>query len=138
MDEEIKKSLFDIKTSIESIHEYLGEKKDFELFCSQKVVKRAIEREFEIIGEALNRILKANSDIPITDSRKIVNLRNYIIHVYDNVVDEILWGIIIKHLPILEKEVEGLLKEDEESTQTDGSSLDDEVGNEGQQFSEKE
>jgi uncharacterized protein with HEPN domain len=109
MDEEIKKPLFDIKTSIESIYEYLGEEKDFELFSSQKIVKRAIEREFQIIGEALNRILKIDSDIPITDSRKIVNLRNYIIHAYGNVVDEILWGIIIKNLPILEKEIKELL-----------------------------
>lgn len=47
MDEEIKKSLFDIKTSIESIHEYLKEISDFEEFCRQKVVRRAVEREFE-------------------------------------------------------------------------------------------
>lgn len=115
MDEEIKKSLFDIKTSIESIHEYLGEKKDFKQFCSQKVVKRAVEREFEIIGEALNRILKIDNAIAITDSRKIVNLRNYIIHAYDNVVDEILWGIVVRHLPKLEEEVKTLLSEEEKN-----------------------
>jgi uncharacterized protein with HEPN domain len=119
MDDEIKKWLFDIENSIESIYEYLGEKKDFNSFCTHKVVKRAVEREFEIIGEALNRILKADEAIAITDSRKIVNLRNYIIHAYDNVVDEILWGIIIKHLPKLEKEVIGLLKDG--GSQTTGS-----------------
>ena len=113
MDEEIKKSLFDIKTSIESIYEYLGEKRDFERFKSQKVIKRAVEREFEIIGEALNRILKIDNTIAITSSRKIVDLRNYIIHAYDNVADEILWGIIINHLPKLEKEVKEFLKEKE-------------------------
>jgi uncharacterized protein with HEPN domain len=109
MDEEIKKYLFDIKTSIESIHEYLGDKKDFDWFCAQKVVRRAVEREFEIIGEALNRILKIENTISITNARKIVNLRNYIIHAYDNVVNEILWGIIIKHIPVLEVEVTNLL-----------------------------
>jgi len=119
MDEEIKKSLFDIKTSIESIHEYVGEKKDFELFCSQKVVKRAVEREFEIIGEALNRVLKIDNAIPITNPRKIVNLRNHIIHAYDNVVDEILWGIIINHLPVLEEEVKKLIDEKEENEPED-------------------
>ena len=119
MDEEIKKSLFDIKTSIESIHEYLGEKRDFELFCSQKIVKRAVEREFEIIGEALNRVLKIDTTIPITNPLKIVNLRNYIIHAYDNVVDEILWGIIINHLPVLEEEVKKLIHEKGENDLAD-------------------
>jgi uncharacterized protein with HEPN domain len=119
MDDEIKKWLFDIKTSIESIYEYLGEKRDFDSFRTQKVVKRAVEREFEIIGEALNRILKVDDATAITDSRKIVSLRNYIIHAYENVVDEILWGIIIKHLPKLEKEVKELLNE--EGNQPDSS-----------------
>jgi len=114
MDEEIKKSLFDIKTSIESIHDFLGENRNFEQFCSQKVVKRAVEREFEIIGEALNRVLKIDDTISITDARKIVNLRNYIIHAYDNVVAEILWGIIVKHLPTLEEEIKSLLPDEDE------------------------
>ncbi len=115
MDDEIKKWLFDIKAAIDSIYEYLGEKKDFDSFRTRKVVKRAVEREFEIIGEALNRILKVDDAIAITDSRKIVSLRNYIIHAYENVVDEILWGIIVKHLPKLEKEVVELLKEEEKT-----------------------
>lgn len=114
MDEEIKKSLFDIKTSIESIHEYLGETRGFEEFCRQKVVKRAVEREFEIIGEALNRVLKIDNRTSITDARKIVNLRNYIIHAYDNVVAEILWGIIVRHLPTLEMEIKFLLTDEDE------------------------
>ncbi len=110
MDDAVKKYLFDVKTSIESIYEYVGETKDFEDFCSRKIVKRAVEREFEIIGEALNKILKFEPAIAITDSRKIVHLRNYIIHAYDKVVDEILWGVIIKHLPVLEKEVKQFLQ----------------------------
>lgn len=109
MDDRIKKYLFDIKTAIESIQSYVGEDRDFESFCSQKMLKRAVEREFEIIGEALNRILKLDESIKISNSRKIVNLRNYIIHAYDNVVDEILWGIVVKHLPVLEKEVKALI-----------------------------
>lgn len=69
-----------------------------------------MEREFEIIGEALSRVLKINNKISITDARKIVNLRNYIIHAYDYVVTEILWGIIVKHIPILEEEIKNLLE----------------------------
>jgi len=105
----IKKYLFDIKTAIASIQSYVGEERDFESFCSQKMLKRAVEREFEIIGEALNRILKIDETIAISNSRKIVNLRNYIIHAYDNVVDEILWSVVVKNLPVLEKEVNSLI-----------------------------
>jgi uncharacterized protein with HEPN domain len=63
MNLEIKKFLFDIFESIESIENYLGEKRDFKIFISNKMLRRAIEREFEIIGEAMNRIEKIDSTI---------------------------------------------------------------------------
>jgi uncharacterized protein with HEPN domain len=70
----------------------------------------AVEREFTIIGEAVNRILKIDSTIPISNHRKIVSVRNYIIHGYDSVDYETLWSIIKRHLPVLENEVNQLLK----------------------------
>ena len=73
--------------------------------------KRAIERNIEIIGEAMNRILKSNAQIPITNSRKIVDIRNRIIHGYDAESYDIIWGVVIKYLPILQSEVEVLLNE---------------------------
>jgi len=57
---EEKKFLLDILTSIDSIDQYLGEKRDFKKYLSQKIVRRAVERELEIIGEATNRLLKMN------------------------------------------------------------------------------
>ena len=72
--------------------------------------KKAIERNLEIIGEALNRVLKSMPNIKITDSRKIVDTRNRIIHSYDNITEDIIWLIVIKHLPVLKKEVKELLK----------------------------
>lgn len=68
-------------------------------------------RNNEIIGEALNRILKSDETIIITNSRKIVDTRNRIIHGYDTVSDEVIWGIVIKHLPLLQSEIENLLGE---------------------------
>lgn len=65
----------------------------------------------EIIGEAMNRILKKDETITITNSRKLVDVRNRIIHGYDSVSDDIIWGIVIRHLPILQAEVEKLLNE---------------------------
>jgi uncharacterized protein with HEPN domain len=59
----------------------------------------------------MNRILKEDSQIIISNSRKIVNVRNRIIHGYDSVSDDVIWGIVIRHLPILQKEVEKMLGE---------------------------
>ena len=73
--------------------------------------KRAVERNIEIIGEALSRILKRNETIVISNSRKIVDTRNRIIHGYDSVSDDVIWGIVIRHLPILQVEIQILLGE---------------------------
>ncbi|MCK5211038.1 MAG: DUF86 domain-containing protein [Cyclobacteriaceae bacterium] len=68
-----------------------------------------MERELEIIGEAINRILKIDSDINISDSRRIVDLRNWVIHGYDNVDDLIIWGIISRDIPNLKTQIENLI-----------------------------
>jgi uncharacterized protein with HEPN domain len=59
----------------------------------------------------MSRILKSNDSILISNSRKIVDVRNRIIHGYDSVSDEIIWGIVMNYLPILQKEIEELLNE---------------------------
>jgi len=92
---EIKKFLYDIKESIESIENYLGEKRDFNIYISDKMLRRAVEREFEIIGEAMNRIEKIDSTIDISGKKQIINMRNRVIHGYDKIDNEIIWGTII-------------------------------------------
>ena len=109
MKDEIKKYLYDILESIESVYLYLGNKRNFFEYEKNKLLRRAIEREFEIIGEAMNRILKLEKDFPIKNARRIINLRNWVIHGYDKVDDVIIWGIISKDLPKLNKEVKELL-----------------------------
>jgi len=110
MKREVKKYLFDIKNSINSIHEYLDGKHDFFEFQNNKLLRRGIEREIEIIGEAMNKILKLDDNIEIKNARQIVDTRNWVIHNYDNVDDVIIWGIVINHLPKLLEEVEKFLK----------------------------
>jgi len=107
---EIQKYLFDIQLSIESINEYLGDKRDFIHYQNNKLLRRGIERELEIIGEAANRILNIDSNIKIDNARKIVDLRNWVIHGYDKIDDMIIWGIISKQLPLLKNQVDELLK----------------------------
>lgn len=109
MKDNIKKYLYDIKISISSVEEYLGVKRDFLQYEKNKLVRRAVEREIEIIGEATNRILKLDETISIENARRIVDTRNWVIHAYDNVDNIIIWEIITKHLPKLKQEVEELL-----------------------------
>ena len=102
--------LKDIEQSIIEIYAFLPEERNFFAFQKDLKTRKAIERNIEIIGEAMDRILKENPDIKITDSRRIVDTRNRIIHGYDTVSDDVIWLIINRYLPILEKEVRDLLK----------------------------
>jgi uncharacterized protein with HEPN domain len=112
MDNEIKVWLYDILNAINEIESfYVNQKKEFAVYQADIKTKRAVERNIEIIGEAMNRILKKDLDISISNARKLVDVRNRIIHGYDSVSDEIIWGIVIKYLPILQNEVEALLNE---------------------------
>ncbi len=110
MDIEIKKNLFDIKESIDSIEKYLGDKRDFQVYMTDKMLRRAVEREFEIIGEAMSRLEKLDSSIDISSKRQIISMRNRVIHGYDKIDNEIIWGTIVRHLPTLKVEINNLLK----------------------------
>ncbi len=105
-----KKFLFDIRESVYSIENYLGEKRDFNFYMSDKMLRRAVEREFEIIGEAMSKLEKIDPAIEISSKKQIISLRNLVIHGYDKIDNEIIWGIIVRHLPALRIEIERLLK----------------------------
>jgi uncharacterized protein with HEPN domain len=107
---DIKACLKDIELSIAEIYEFLPKKRDFHSFRKDLKTRKAVERNIEIIGEAMDRILKTDPSFPISDSRKIVDTRNRIIHGYDSVSEDIIWLIISRYLPILETEVKELLK----------------------------
>ena len=83
MDDYIYAWLFDIKTSIEEIESYFPNGTVFQQYQGDLKTKRAVERNIEIIGEAMSRILKIEPKIKISNSRKIVDARNKIIHGYD-------------------------------------------------------
>jgi uncharacterized protein with HEPN domain len=107
---DIKACLKDIELSIIEINDFLPTERNFFEFQKDLKTRKAVERNIEIIGEAMDRILKANPDFQITDSRKIVDTRNRIIHGYDSVSDDVIWMIVNRYLPILEKEIRELLK----------------------------
>lgn len=112
MKREVKKYLYDIRTSIESINSYLGENRNFFEYQNNKLLRRGIEREIEIIGEAMSQALKLDIDLEIENARQIVDTRNWVIHGYDKVDDVIMWGIISNHLPKLKKEIDNYLDQE--------------------------
>jgi uncharacterized protein with HEPN domain len=110
MEIEIKTWLYNIISAIKEIEAFIGTTGDFTSFKNDLKTRRAVERNIEIIGEAMGRILNKDVSIELSNTRKIVDTRNRIIHGYDSVSDDILWNIIMEHLPILKLEIEHLLK----------------------------
>ena len=109
---DIKTWLYDILNAINEIDSFfINTPKDFLYFQNDIKTKRAVERNLEIIGEAVNRIAQKDSAIVFSNFRKIIDTRNRIIHDYDTVSDDIIWSIVITHLPILRTEIEDYIGE---------------------------
>jgi uncharacterized protein with HEPN domain len=112
MNTEIQVWLYDIFNAINEIDSFFEDRpKTFTAFCQDLRTKRAVERNLEIIGEAANRIYRHQADFQLSRIRNIIATRNRIIHNYDNVSDEIIWSIVITHLPVLKEEIRVLLNE---------------------------
>ena len=106
---DIKIFLTDIERSICEIFDFLPVERNFLEFQKDLKTRKAVERNIEIVGEAVSRILKIDPQFPIEASRKIVDTRNRIIHDYDSVSEDVLWLIIVNYLPNLERQVKELL-----------------------------
>ena len=100
-----------MKQAIQEINDFLPAERNFLAFQKDIKTKRAIERNIQIIGEAMNRILKKEPDFQITNARKIVATRNRVIHGYDSVSEDVIWAIVVQELPKLDKEIDELLKQ---------------------------
>ena len=114
MDERVIKYLHDMLNAISEI-EMASERfgKQYEVFENDVIYRKFVERNIEILGEAMNRILKIEPDFSITSARKIVDTRNYVIHAYDSLKPDIVWSIVINHIPRLKSEVINLIEEAE-------------------------
>lgn len=108
----IVKYLNDMLDSIVQIESYFEVMpRRFDVYCNTPMMQRAIQMNISIIGEATNKLLKINPDIQITKARKIVDTRNYMIHGYDSVSHDMVWSIVINHLPLLKSEVLRILSD---------------------------
>ena len=114
MDERILKWLYDVKLSIEEIDSFFaGQERNLFKYKNSLILKRAVERNLEIIGEAINRIKQRDPEFlkNISEANAIIGLRNHVIHSYDNISDESIWSILTNHLPKLKMEVDNLIGE---------------------------
>ncbi len=111
MDEYSKKYLIDVLNACKEVESFFNDKKVFIEFDNDIMKQRAVERNVEIMGEAISKLLKNNPNITLNNAKAIVNTRNRVIHGYDNVTSEFLWSLVIKHIPLLQKDIEILLQE---------------------------
>jgi uncharacterized protein with HEPN domain len=80
-------------------------------YCADEMLSSAVERKFEIIGEALNRLQRCDSALAaqIPQQRQIISFRNVLIHGYDAIDEQVVWAIVQNDLPMLHKQVEAML-----------------------------
>lgn len=112
VDEYILKHLQDVLDAINELEGFFeGYPRRFDVFEKDGLRICAVERKTEIMGEAINRILKRNPEIKLPNAKEVINTRNRIIHGYDSVETDFLWGLVVRHIPILKKDIERLMDE---------------------------
>ncbi|MBI5816756.1 MAG: DUF86 domain-containing protein [Nitrospinae bacterium] len=106
------KFLFDAKQAASLISGFVAGK-NLADYSANNLLRSGVERQLITIGEALSKLSRLSPDIAarISNYQKIVAFRNLAVHGYDLLDDETVWGIVKIHLPVLEKELEVLLKE---------------------------
>jgi uncharacterized protein with HEPN domain len=109
MNNELKRYLEDIAHSIEMIEIFIQKTESFQKYEQDAMLKSAVQWQISVIGEAVNNALKLDPTLIITNARKVVDMRNKLIHGYDEVEDNIVWNVIVKYLPLLKEEVKLLL-----------------------------
>ena len=119
MEAEILKYLYDIKDATAAILKFVQDK-TYDDYREDDLLKSGVERKFEIIGEALNRIKRKNLQIldKIRDHRSIISFRNILAHDYNSVDHTIVWGIIEENLDNLHADVVKLLEEAEQKNKS--------------------
>ena len=108
-----KKRLLDAFSACQAIESFVADHA-FAEYEQNLMLRSAVERQFEIIGEALHQAEVDDPEVTgrLPEMRRIVGMRNRIIHGYDSVDDELLWQAIQKNIPPLRKHLEEIFAED--------------------------
>lgn len=107
--------LYDMLRAADAIIEFT-EGRTFEQYAEDLMLRSAVERQFEVLGEAMSRALRAEPDIQDTlvGARTVVDFRNVIAHGYDRLSDQTVWDVVEQHVPYLRARVLALLAQQEE------------------------
>lgn len=110
---EVRKYLFDIQQATNLIDGFCAGK-SFADYQQDPMFRSAVERQFEIVGEAVSRLAQFSPALAekLTEYRRIIAFRNILIHAYATIDDRIVWGVVEGKLPQLRVDVEKLLATD--------------------------
>ncbi len=113
MKDESLAHLHDVLQSGRAIKGFISNR-TFESYTSDELLRSAVERKFEIMGEAINRIKRDEPSLlsRIRNYRDIISFRNILVHGYDTIDDRIVWGVIEEDLDDLVEDVEKLLQQE--------------------------
>jgi len=109
---EIRKYLYDIRQACDELEGFTTGK-SYSDFTQDSMLRSAVERQFEIIGEALRQMITKDSSLAsrISDTKRIIAFRNRLIHGYADIDQEVIWGILETNLPRLHREIKTLLED---------------------------
>jgi len=107
---EVRKYLFDIQEAGELLAQFT-EGKSLDDYVADPLLRSAVERQFEVIGEALRQMLNLNPDLSsfISCHQRIIAFRNRLIHGYADIAHDVVWGVLEANLPKLRQEIKELL-----------------------------
>lgn len=109
---EARKRLYDVRSAVELLMEFTAGK-TFRDYERDAMLRAAVEREFEIAGEAIARLAEQDAAVAarISEYPRIIAFRNMLIHGYASVDDRLVWDVVEAKLPVLRREVDALLQE---------------------------
>ncbi|MCD9008053.1 DUF86 domain-containing protein [Luteimonas sp. XNQY3] len=107
---ETAKYLYDVQSAADRLADFV-DGRDWDHYLHNAMLRAAVERQFEIIGEALSQLGRRDPDLlaRIDDHRRIIAFRNILIHGYANVDDALVWDIVQSRLGPLRRQIDALL-----------------------------
>ena len=116
MNDDVLAHLHDIVQAGRALKSFVAGR-SFDQYSADEQLRSAVERKFEIMGEALNRIQRDDPEVlsRIREHRDIISFRNILVHGYDAIDDQIVWGVIKEDLDFLLEDAVTLLSEGKES-----------------------
>jgi uncharacterized protein with HEPN domain len=107
---EVQKYLYDIQQAAKLLTQF-SQGKSFDDYTKEAMLRSAVERQFEIIGEALSKLSKIDPACAerISEYQRIIAFRNIVIHRYAELDNRLVWGVVESKLPVLYREVTDLL-----------------------------